>query len=164
MQVTSRGPLALIPHYFLGAPGSQSWSVPAGFTLLWSPLCLHSSFPLTSSGLHSKSDTGLGDPLPSITGSQQGLQKQLEEAQCPGSATAGRNPLAAGGAGPRGIPWPGRRLPRDTSLSSVPISTQQSHSSSKMVSGNSKHSLACSRHLSLSTGGIFLPDAQEYYS
>lgn len=99
MQVTSGGPLAPIPHFFLGAPGSQNWSIPAGFTLLWSPLCLHSSFPLTSSGLRSESDTGLGDPLPSITGSQQGLQKQLEEAQCPGSATAGRNPLAAGVVG-----------------------------------------------------------------
>lgn len=158
MQVTSGGPLAPIPHYFLGAPGSQSWRIPAGFTLLWSPLCLHSSFPLTSSGLCSKSDTGLGDPLPSITGSQQGLQKQFEEAQCRQKPAGGW----CGGAG--GIPWPGRRLPRDTSLSSVPISTQQSHSSSKMVSGNSKHSLACSRHLSLSTGGIFLAGAQEYYS
>lgn len=150
MQITSRGSLAPIPHYFLGAPGSWSWSIPAAFNLL---LLMAMS------------------PQGSAQGQTLYLETHCQASQA--TSRVSRNSLKRPRArlcyqrrqkpAPGSIPWPVRRQPKDNSLSSVPIATPQSHSSSKMVSWNLKHSLACSRHLSLSMGWMFLACAWEYY-
>lgn len=77
--------------YIQGTSSTHSSLFPGGSWLqdLELPSC--SAPPLAhsyiSAGLLSKSDTVLRDPLPSITGSQQGFQRQLEGSPGPDFAT-----------------------------------------------------------------------------
>lgn len=88
--------------------------------------CLHSPFPPTSAGL-SQSQTLCTqiEPTAKHCGPPAGFTEMTWRSPAPGSAVSDGNPLVAGRVGPGNIPCLVRRLPRDTCLSLVLISTHQ---------------------------------------